>query len=66
MRGIKSGFGNSTLPLWAVFNLYVIYICTSIPGLAISPIMGDLTKIFPGTSQFETCLLYTSPSPRDS
>ena len=62
MRGIKSGFGNSTLPLWAVFNLYVIYICTSIPGLAISPIMGDLTKIFPGTSQFETQLLDIGPN----
>ena len=50
MFHIKSGYGNNTLPLWAVFNLYVIFICTSLPGLAISPIMGDLTKIFPGTS----------------
>lgn len=62
MRGIKSGYGNSMLPLWAVFNLYVIYICTSIPGLAISPIMGDLTKIFPGTTQFETQLLEIGPN----
>lgn len=62
MKGIKSGYGNGMLPLWAVFNLYVIYICTSIPGLAISPIMGDLTKIFPGTSQFETQLLEIGPN----
>lgn len=62
MRGIKSGYGTSLLPLWAVFNLYVIYICTSIPGLAISPIMGDLTKIFPGTTQFETQLLEIGPN----
>lgn len=62
MSGIKSGYGNSVLPLWAVFNLYVIFICTSIPGLAISPIMGDLTKIFPGTSQFETQLLDIGPN----
>lgn len=54
---IKSGYGNGTLPLWAVFNLYVIFIITSIPGLAISPIMGDLQKIFPGTSQLETQFL---------
>lgn len=62
MSGIKSGYGNSVLPFWAVFNLYVIYICTSIPGLAISPIMGDLTKIFPGTTQFETQLLEIGPN----
>lgn len=62
MSGIKSGYGNNTLPLWSVFNLYVIFICTSIPGLAISPIMGDLTRIFPGTSQFETQLLEIGPN----
>lgn len=62
MRGIKSGYGNTFLPLWAVFNLYVIFICTSIPGLAISPIMGDLTKIFPGTTDFETQLLEIGPN----
>lgn len=58
----KSGYGTSTLPFWAVFNLYVIYICTSIPGLAITPIMGDLTKIFPGTTDFETQLLEIGPN----
>lgn len=62
MKGIKSGYGTSTLPLWAVFNLYVIFICTSIPGLAISPIMGDLTRIFPGTTDFETQLLEIGPN----
>lgn len=62
MRGIKSGYGNSTLPLWAVFNLYIIFICTSLPGLAISPIMGDLQKIFPGTSQLETQFLTLGPN----
>lgn len=59
---IKSGYGSKMLPLWAVFNLYVIFICTSIPGLAISPIMGDLTKIFPGTSALETQMLEVGPN----
>ena len=59
---IKSGYGNGTLPLWAVFNLYVIFIITSIPGLAISPIMGDLTRIFPGTTPLETQLLEIGPN----
>ncbi len=62
MSGIKSGYGNSTLPFWAVFNLYVIFICTSIPGLAISPIMGKLTQIFPGTTPLETQFLEIGPN----
>lgn len=62
MKGIQSGYGNNTLPLWAVFNLYVIFICTSIPGLAISPIMGDLTRIFPGTSPLESQMLEIGPN----
>lgn len=59
---IKSGYGNNYLPFWAVFNLYVIFICTSIPGLAISPIMGDLTKIFPGTTPLESQMLEIGPN----
>lgn len=62
MFRIKSGVGTNTLPFWAVFNLYVIFICTSIPGLAISPIMGDLTKIFPGTSALESQMLTVGPN----
>lgn len=62
MLQIKSGYGNQTLPLWAVFNLYVIFVCTSIPGLAITPIMSDLTKIFPGTSQLESQMLEIGPN----
>lgn len=62
MLQIKSGYGNQTLPLWAVFNLYVIFICTSIPGLAITPIMSDLTKIFPGTTQLESQMLEIGPN----
>ncbi|MDE6330375.1 MAG: MFS transporter [Muribaculaceae bacterium] len=61
MKGINTGYGTQ-LPLWAVFNLYVIFIITSIPGLAISPIMGDLTRIFPGTSQLETQFLTLGPN----
>lgn len=61
MKGIESGNGKY-LPFWAVFNLYVIFICTSIPGLAISPIMGDLTRIFPGTSPLESQMLEIGPN----
>lgn len=61
MKGINTGYG-TRLPYWALVNLYVIYIITSIPGLAISPIMGDLTRIFPGTSQLETQFLTLGPN----
>jgi MFS family permease len=59
---IQTGYGNKTISFWMVFNLYVIYIITSIPGLAISPIMNDLTKIFPGTSDLETQFLLLGPA----
>lgn len=59
---IQSGYGTNTLPFWAVFNLYVIFICTSIPGLAISPIMGDLTRIFPGTTPLMSQMLEIGPN----
>lgn len=61
-KGIQSGYGTGVLPLWAVFNLYIIFICTSIPGLAISPIMGKLTEIFPGTSPLESQMLEIGPN----
>ena len=61
-KGIQSGYGTSMLPLWAVFNLYIIFICTSIAGLAISPIMGDLTKIFPGTTPLMSQMLEIGPN----
>ena len=59
---IQTGYGSKTIPFWMVFNLYIIFIITSIPGLAISPIMGDLTKIFPGTSELETQFLDLGPN----
>ena len=59
---IQSGYGTNTLPFWAVFNLYIIFFCTSIPGLAISPIMGDLTRIFPGTTPLESQFLEIGPN----
>lgn len=59
---IQSGYGTNTLPFWAVFNLYIIFFCTSIPGLAISPIMGDLTRIFPGTTPLESQMLEIGPN----
>lgn len=62
MKGFKSGYGDKVLPFWAVFNLYVIFVITSTPGLAITPIMGTLQTIFPGTTQLETQFLELGPN----
>lgn len=62
MKGFKSGYGDKVLPFWAVFNLYVIFIITSTPGLAITPIMGTMQTIFPGTTQLETQFLELGPN----
>lgn len=59
--GVKTGKGWA-LPIIALLDIYVIWIITSLPGLAISPIEGDLKTIFPGTSEMEIQLITTMPA----
>lgn len=61
MLGVKTGKGWN-LPLMALLDIYVIWIITSIPGLAISPIEGKLATIFPGTSHLAIQMITTAPS----
>lgn len=61
MFGIQSGKGWK-LPLLAVIDIYIIFIITSLPGLAISPIEGRLADIFPGTSHLEIQMIYLAPN----
>lgn len=61
MIGIKSGKGWK-LPMWTVFDIYVIFIITSLAGLAISPIMNKLATIFPGCSHLEIQMIYLAPN----
>lgn len=61
MAGIDSGKGWK-LPLITVFDIYMIFIITSLPGLAISPIMGKLAHIFTGTSHLEIQMIYLAPN----
>ncbi len=60
MLGAKTGKGWS-LPAIALVDLYIIWIITSLPGLAISPIMGKLTTIFPHVSHLEIQMLTIGP-----
>lgn len=60
-QGVKSGKG--TYVGWlALIDLYIIWIITSIPGLAIAPVMPMLLKVFPGTSELETQMLTVAPN----
>ncbi len=60
-QGVKSGKG--TYVGWlALIDLYIIWIITSIPGLAIAPVMPMLLKVFPGTSELATQMLTVAPN----
>ena len=60
-QGVKSGKG--TYVGWlALIDLYIIWIITSIPGLAIAPVMPTMLKVFPGTSELATQMLTVAPN----
>ncbi len=59
--GVKTGKGWN-LPWIILIDIYVIWVVTSIAGLAISPIEGDLKTIFPGSTDLEIQLITTMPS----
>ncbi len=44
---MKIQTGRGTIPLITLIAIWSISALTSLPGLAVSPILGDLTKIFP-------------------
>lgn len=57
---IKTGQG--TIPLIVLLAIYSISMVISLPGLAISPILGDLENIFKGTSELKLQMLESLPS----
>ena len=54
--------GQGTIPLMTLIALWSISAVVSLPGLAISPILGDLDTVFPGTSHLEIQMLTSLPS----
>ncbi len=54
--------GQGTIPLMTLIALWSISAVVSLPGLAISPILGDLHTIFPETSDLEIQMLTSLPS----
>lgn len=59
---MKIHTGHGTISLTALLAIYSISMVTSLPGLAISPILGDLEHIFKGASDLELQMLESLPS----
>lgn len=57
---IQTGHGTIALPV--LIAIYSISMVTSLPGLAISPILGDLETIFKGASELQLQMLESLPS----
>ena len=54
--------GKGYISLFALIAIWMVSAVTSLPGLAISPILEDLSRIFPSASQLEIQMLTSLPS----
>lgn len=54
--------GKGVISLATMMGVWSVAALTSLPGLAVSPIMGDLSKIFPKVSELEIQMLTSLPS----
>lgn len=59
---MKINTGKGTIALWSLVAIWSVSAVTSLPGLAISPILGDLNTIFPKASDLEIQMLTSLPS----
>lgn len=59
---MKIQTGNGTMPLIVLLAIWSVSAIMSLPGLAISPIMGDLNSVFPKATDLELQLLTSLPS----
>lgn len=61
-KRMKINSGRGTIPLIVMFAIWSISAITSLPGLAISPILGQLDIIFPNSTELEVQMLTSIPS----
>ena len=47
---MKVQTGQGTIPLITLIGIFSISALNALPGLAVSPILGDLNKIFPSAT----------------
>ena len=54
--------GKAPMPLFTLVAILSLSLVVNLPGLAISPMLGSLSKIFPGTGSLEQQLLTMLPN----
>ena len=59
---MKIATGKGYISLLALIAIWSVSAVTSLPGLAISPILEDLSRIFPAASELEIQMLTSLPS----
>ena len=59
---MKISTGKGEISLLALLAIWSVSAITSLPGLAVSPILEDLSRIFPSASQLEVQMLTSLPS----
>lgn len=59
---MKIDTGKGFISVWALFGIWSISALTSLPGLAISPILGDLSTIFKDATELDIQMLTSLPS----
>lgn len=59
---IKTGVGATTISLITLIGIWSISALNALPGLAVSPILGQLTTIFPKSSELDIQMLTSLPS----
>lgn len=59
---MKISTGRGTIPLVTLIAIWSVSALTSLPGLAVSPILGRLTTIFPHATELDIQMLTSLPS----
>lgn len=59
---MKINTGQGTIPLITLIGIWSVSALTSLPGLAISPILGELSTIFPHATELDIQMLTSLPS----
>lgn len=54
--------GQGTIPLITLISIWSVSALTSLPGLAVSPILGQLSTIFPHATELDIQMLTSLPS----
>lgn len=54
--------GQGTIPLITLIGIWSISALNALPGLAVSPILGKLSAIFPGSTELDIQMLSSLPS----